>query len=233
MLCFLLLVSCSALKLSDPALKNSESENVSLQAWCVGTGCVMPFTPVFCQAWCDWNVDKQSDAEARGAFSKANAARGSRVVTATSFAVYMSPKADSADACSGRVNTYYFVKNAKTFVTKAYTFPGGDTETNLKTTEIQCNKCYLVENDAGKKFHIKMVTGPIYTMYPYEAKWAGETSASVGDKIPCSGDAGDSAKFTITDPTINTLVDYAAASANDDHKRCLGLKGLIWPKSCP
>merc|ERR1719506_2506640 len=65
----ILFVSVCALKISEPGnLRAEVEENVSLKAWCVGVGCVMPFTPASCLSWCDWNVDKQSDAEARGAF---------------------------------------------------------------------------------------------------------------------------------------------------------------------
>merc|ERR1719174_1948402 len=91
----ILFVSVCALKISEPgSLRDVTEENVSLRAWCVGVGCVMPFTPASCLSWCDWNVDKQADAEARGAFAGTHWGVKNQV-KATSFNVYLTEaKAD-------------------------------------------------------------------------------------------------------------------------------------------
>lgn len=170
MLClFIILLSSTALKLSDPvSLRDVTEENVSLRAWCVGVGCVMPFTPYSCLSWCDWNVDKQADAEARGAFAGSRWGEKTQVKAATFWIkLYQVPKnavpANAGTTCEDGAATkrsYNLVKS-ETFpvggvasddksyanaaeLAAAAIFPGGDQETRYSETEMKCKLCYKI-----------------------------------------------------------------------------------------
>jgi len=155
---FVTLISCTALKLSDPvALRDGVEENVSLRSWCVGVGCVMPFTPAACLSWCDWNVDKQADAQARGAFS--SEAWGKNQVAATSFSISLQQTAIKGGAAAtdvaGAAIEYYFQaadaddtngqKDCGVLCPKSKPiFPGGDKENKFSETSLKCNRCYKI-----------------------------------------------------------------------------------------
>jgi len=228
------LISCSALKLSDPVyLKAEVDENVSLKTWCVGVGCVMPFTPASCLSWCDWNVDKQSDAEARGAFAGKGWGKQSK---ATDFGVFY---AAGSNTCGDVKNFYANHKWEGKFDTTKLIFPGGDAETKLATTEIQCNRCYLVSAPGGGAIHTngeffriskKTATTMNFDLYDYQNQWKGKTQAST--EKPCS-------HWLISDTfVINTDQSTADKSKCLTRKNAfdvdlkLGLKGLIFPKTC-
>lgn len=134
----------SSLKLSEPALKSQDGENVSLKAWCIGFGCVMPFTPVTCLSWCDWTNDKQADAEARGAFSSSKkGVNWGKTTKATAFGWVYGGGADAVLAEDKRARYHFAKKFAPKEVAIPF-FPGGDKETKLPTTELNCGQCYLI-----------------------------------------------------------------------------------------
>jgi len=218
----LLALSVGALKVSDPARLSEVYSNNSLESWCKGVGCVQPFTPQSCLSWCDWNADKQTDAEARGAFSSDK--WGTAQKKMTDFGLFY----DGSNACV--TVALNFNANAKTYDAKKLIFPGGDAEKKLGTTEIQCNRCYLAAQNYFRLSR-KTATSVNVDFYPYTAAWGGETQASTTNK-PC-----DSAKI------INSFV-IASTQSTTDFSKCvtrknvqlsqvkIGLKGLIWPKTC-
>lgn len=155
MLCLLLtLLSCSALKLSDPvSLRDltDTDENQSLQAWCVGTGCVMPFTPASCLSWCDWNYDKQADAEARGAFGDTSWKK--KQVQATAFNMIFSAVNGGGACDKAKMATERFmdpkvnIGTGGTYgVGHVPIFPDGDEEKGSGDTYLKCKHCYIVQD---------------------------------------------------------------------------------------
>jgi len=179
---FVTLISCTALKLSDPvALRDVSEENVSLRSWCVGVGCVMPFTPATCLSWCDWNVDKQADAQARGAFSSEAYGKKNQV-KATSFSLSLQQSAINADNAAhdsaagvGAVHEYYFQKADEddkkgrkdcgvlcvTTGADSAIFPGGDEEKKFSETSLACATCYKIASGKAKVDAGKAVTNSL------------------------------------------------------------------------
>jgi len=149
MLCLFLITSGLALKLSDPvSLRDVAEENVSLRAWCAGVGCVMPFTPASCLSWCDWNVDKQADAEARGAFGGTHWGDKKKVEATKYFINLASVAHTAAETCAdGKMIKYYFqahgAADSGTDVNVAV-FPGGDEDKKYAQTYLKCGECYKI-----------------------------------------------------------------------------------------
>jgi len=166
----ILLVSVCALKLSEPGnLRAEVEENVSLQAWCVGVGCVMPFTPASCLSWCDWNVDKQEDAAARGAFQNkrwGDTQRKAIDYSVELFELTAAVKEDKKAGTPAKAASCNTEKTAKYNFVDAdgkVTFPGGDKETKFKELEFNCKQCYKIETASAtagqrsKVFYIKFI----------------------------------------------------------------------------
>jgi len=144
MLLGLCILSSGALKISDPSnLRVGSNENISLQSWCAGVGCVMPFTPASCLSWCDWNVDKQEDAAARGAFQ--NKRWGDAQVLATKFSITIADVTGGGDCetDAAKKSVYNFVDDKGEIG-----FPGGDKETKFKETQLNCGQCYQLKTKA-------------------------------------------------------------------------------------
>lgn len=138
---FLLLSVSCALKLSDPAiLRESDASNVSLKSWCIRIGCAQPFTPSGCSSWCAWTDDKMADSIARGALP---------VIPAQLFNI-MIMSGDSCIPGANNIPTAFFFRGR--FGTAEFgraVYPGGDGETKLKTTELNCGQCYLIGGDSA------------------------------------------------------------------------------------
>lgn len=155
MLLFLTISLCAALKLSDPAsLRDVTEENMSLQAWCASTGCVMPFTPKSCQSWCDWNVDKQADAEARGAFGSKQWGDKKQVLATEYWVKLAAVDKDKVAECkAGKISEYNFnafgAADSGTAVNVPI-FPGGDQDKKYAQTYLACGVCYKLTSRSAE-----------------------------------------------------------------------------------
>jgi len=169
MLYLFLITSGLALKLSDPvSLRDISEENVSLRAWCVGVGCVMPFTPASCLSWCDWNVDKQADAEARGAFGGTHWGEKKQHKATEYFIIlahHSQARGAAANTCvDADKKKYYFQATGTgkdsgvadgTNGADSAVFPGGDADTQFRETFLTCSttsapKCYKIASGDPK-----------------------------------------------------------------------------------
>lgn len=129
----------------------------------------MPFTPASCLSWCDWNVDKQADAEARGAFAGNQWARdekGTGQVKANTYWIELGTLAAQAitQTCGlpATFRKYYFAKtnDQETQFDNQQTgfkadglntaiFPGGDEEKHFAQTNLACGKCYKISSNSA------------------------------------------------------------------------------------